>query len=47
MMQRKRIALKARGLVCAVKRTNVIAARDQRRPAECPYRKSNPDIVVV
>jgi hypothetical protein len=33
VMRRKRIDLKARGLVCAVKRANVIAARNQRRPA--------------
>jgi hypothetical protein len=30
VMRRKRIDLKARGIVCAVKRANVIGARDQR-----------------
>ena len=29
-MRRKRIDLKARGIVCAVKRANVIGATDQR-----------------
>ena len=30
VMRRKRIDLKARGIVCAIKRANVIGAKDQR-----------------
>jgi hypothetical protein len=44
-MRRKRIDLKARGIVCADKRANVIGARDQRttsRPAgrQDPHRQA-------
>jgi len=41
-MRRKRIDLKARGIVCAVKRANVIGARDQRTTSgrQDPHRQA-------
>jgi hypothetical protein len=41
VMRRKRIDPKARGLVCAVKRANVIGARDQRTTSG-PAGRQNP-----